>query len=77
MAFMLAFAFAFATEHRTPKEGNSLVTGYIYNHDQSDCIATVKDCSTILGPVCTIGGEPIFRFKNGTSCLMQLYEWTP
>lgn len=77
MAFMLAIAFAFATEHRTSEEDHSLVTGYIYNHDQSDCFPVLTECSPSGSFVCTIDGETIFRIKNGTSCLMQLYKRTP
>lgn len=75
MAFLLAIVFAFATEHQAAMDDDSLVLGFVYNDDESDCVVTTKDCTISFGLPCTIGTKDIYRVKNGTQCLMPLYEW--
>lgn len=65
MAFMLAVAFAFATEQKTPKDG-VLVTGYIFQDGL--CRSAPKDCNNIGATPCTYLGSQVYRDNNGTSC---------
>jgi len=75
MAFLLAIVFAFATHDNATYSESSFVTGYVYNHDNSDCIPAQKDCALTGTIACTYDSKPVFRIKNGTQCQIQLFEW--
>lgn len=72
MAFLLAIAFAFATNEK-PQTENVLVTGYIYS--SKGCIETPHDCTVEGNTTCKLGTQEVFRTKSGTQCDNPLMRW--
>lgn len=74
MAFMVAIAFAFATETQA-SDKEALVVGYILNSSGTDCVTAPRDCNTIVGSLCkTLTGSQVYAMKNGTSCVVELFH---
>ncbi|RNL90323.1 hypothetical protein ED312_06535 [Sinomicrobium pectinilyticum] len=74
LVFTLAIATAFATQNRTSINEEALVLGFTYNNDSSDCINAPKDCCLAGTIVCTYNDKNVYRFKNDTMCLVNLFE---
>lgn len=67
MVFMMAIAFAFASENVSSESEETLVTGYIFQNGK--CITAPKDCNQLLGPACIYLGNQVYLNKEGdTSC---------
>lgn len=71
LAFMLAIAFAFATENTTAKN-ESLVTGYIFS--DGVCQSTPKDCNNEGAIPCTYSGNQVYRLNFTTFCAEELFH---
>lgn len=76
MAFLMAVAFAFATEKGSDTEGDAPMTAYIYN-DLLDCESVVvEDCNPFEGIACTTssGKQAFLQQINQTTCSVQLFR---
>lgn len=72
MAFLLAIVFAFATNSKPVPEDMALVNGYIMQNGQCKF---VRQCSTIRGPLCVVGGVTLKTRINETHCGSDLFHW--
>lgn len=75
MAFLMAIAFAFATEKGSDTERDAPMTAYIYN-DLLDCESVVvEDCNRFEGIACTSSDKQAFLQQiNQTTCSVQLFR---
>jgi hypothetical protein len=75
MAFMLAIAFAFASEKKTNDNDSSLITGYVLQSGL--CVSSSKDCNNINTIPCTDDfGRQVHQFRlSDTVCSEMLYHW--
>lgn len=76
MAFLMAVAFAFATEKGSDTERDAPMTAYIYN-DLLDCESVVvEDCNTDGALPCTTssGKQAFLQQINQTTCSVQLFR---
>ncbi len=75
VAFMIAFAAAFATQ-TDGQEDFALVPGYIY---QNGVCVPHGTCSNTKAPICTDNaGRQVFGKSGQTSCSQLLYmDWQP
>lgn len=76
MAFLMAVAFAFATEKGSDTERDAPMTAYIYN-DLLNCESVVvEDCNPDRGLPCTTssGKQAYLQQINQTTCSVQLFR---
>ncbi|MBJ7880155.1 DUF6520 family protein [Gelidibacter salicanalis] len=71
MAFLMAIAFAFASESTVFEDGNSLRTGYIFQDNV--CVPAPKDCNQVSLIPCVYNGNQVYaEQENSTSCIVPL-----
>lgn len=75
MAFLMAIAFAFATEKSSDTDRGAPMTAYIYN-DLERCVdVEIYDCNPFEGLPCTLSGKQVFEQQiNQTTCDVQLFR---
>lgn len=73
MAFLMAIAFAFASENKPSENDDALTTGYIMQSGL--CVPTSKNCDNINLYPCTYDKHQVFQLQdNATSCSVPLYD---
>lgn len=73
MVFMLAIAFAFASEKKTDTNESFVVQGYIQKGGA--CQLSIL-CSDTGGPTCQdVDGFTVHRVNNGTFCSVPMTNW--
>lgn len=75
MVFILAIAFAFATEKTTAESVSSSIPGYIFENGQ--CKPASRTCENTGGPVCKQGSLVVHQFTNAsnTICSFPMTNW--
>lgn len=76
MVFILAIAFAFASEKSNNEDDSLLITGYVKLNNL--CVASTKDCSNSGTFPCIDSGLRVHLIKDSnTSCSVEMWNWTP
>ncbi|MBA5630327.1 DUF6520 family protein [Moheibacter lacus] len=75
MAFLMAIAFAFATETNVKGEA-PLITGYVIQNGV--CTSAPKDCVVDARYDCKYMGLQVYNLEDGeTTCRVKLFQHTP
>lgn len=73
VAFLMAIAFAFATETKPSETDDALVSGYIMA--SGFCEPITKNCDRVNSFPCKYEDLQVFEFRdNPTSCSVPLYH---